>query len=49
MNIQFADAGVCVLRVPTVALGSTKSDAHAANSFFSYPELYYVFAILFWC
>lgn len=32
----------------TVTLGSTKCDAHAANSSFSYPELFYVFAILCW-
>lgn len=40
---------MCVLRVPSLALRITKSDACAANSSFSYPERYYVFAILCWC
>lgn len=35
-----------MLRVPTVVLGNTESDACAASSSFSYPEHFYVFAIL---
>lgn len=38
-----------MLRVLTVALGSTESGGCPANSSFSYPEHYYVFAILCWC